>query len=231
MSTPFGSLCRTIAAQSTYFTTSLRTCQPHFATTHNFTRSFTTTAPRSFAPSTSYSVHIRRAPRTHDRGPASSEDTQTDFGKLNVLGDVPVPATSIDACLEDGFDLSNGARVAGAGVLLVGGEAFRWRPWVEESGGRRGLLNEKGAWEVDRRAWGVLGGLWPKPDLLIIGTGPTIVPISPATRKHINGLGIRVEVQDTRNAASQFNLLATERGVEQVAAALIPIGWTEAVKK
>jgi len=50
-------------------------------------------------------------------------------------------------------------------------------------------------------------------------------PISPATRKAINDLGIRVEVQDTRNAAAQFNLLATERGVGSVAAALVPIGW------
>lgn len=52
-----------------------------------------------------------------------------------------------------------------------------------------------------------------------------MVPISPTTRKHINDLGIRLEVSDTRNAAAQFNLLATERGVQQVAAALVPIGW------
>jgi len=64
-------------------------------------------------------------------------------------------------------------------------------------------------------------------DLLIIGTGPSTVPIAPTTRKHINDLGIRIEAQDTRNAAAQYNLLATERGVEQVAAALVPIGWKE----
>lgn len=52
-----------------------------------------------------------------------------------------------------------------------------------------------------------------------------MAPLSPETRKHINSLGIRVEVQDTRNAAAQFNLLATERGVTEVAAAMIPIGW------
>jgi hypothetical protein len=42
-------------------------------------------------------------------------------------------------------------------------------------------------------------------------------------------MGLRVEVLDTRNAASQFNLLATERGVSVIAAALIPIGWQEGV--
>lgn len=64
-------------------------------------------------------------------------------------------------------------------------------------------------------------------DLIILGLGPSTHPISPETRKHINSLGIRVDVQDTRNAAAQFNMLATERGVGNVAAALIPIGWKE----
>lgn len=64
-------------------------------------------------------------------------------------------------------------------------------------------------------------------DLLIIGTGPSVMPIAPAVRRHLNDLGVRLEIQDTRNAAAQFNLLATERGVGQVAAALIPIGWKE----
>ena len=64
-------------------------------------------------------------------------------------------------------------------------------------------------------------------DLLILGLGPNMLPISPQTRRYINSLGIRVDVQDTRNAAAQFNLLATERGVQEVAAAMVPIGWRE----
>jgi NADH dehydrogenase [ubiquinone] 1 alpha subcomplex assembly factor 3 len=54
-------------------------------------------------------------------------------------------------------------------------------------------------------------------------------PVSPETRRHITELGMRVEVLDTRNAAAQFNLLATERGVRDIAAALIPIGWKDGV--
>lgn len=64
-------------------------------------------------------------------------------------------------------------------------------------------------------------------DLLIIGVGATVRPISPETRRHINELGIRTEVLDTRNAAAQFNLLATERGLQDVAGALIPMGRKE----
>lgn len=186
------------------------------------------------------------APKSKDRGPASKEDTQTDFNALNVLSNTPAPTTAVDVCLDDGFALNSGLRVTGSGVLLIGGEAFKWKPWIKEGrkegtigsgavgddnkgvksvGGK--LQNAKGQWDVDRHAWGVLDLAWPKPDLLVLGTGRNILPLSPETRRHINELGVRIEILDTRNAAAQFNLLATERGVQQVAAALIPIGWRE----
>lgn len=62
-------------------------------------------------------------------------------------------------------------------------------------------------------------------DLIIIGTGATIRPLAPETRQAVQSLGLRIEVLDTRNAASQFNLLATERGPMEVCAALVPIGF------
>jgi NADH dehydrogenase [ubiquinone] 1 alpha subcomplex assembly factor 3 len=181
--------------------------------------------------------HIPPAPaKSKDRGPTSKEDTQTDFNAMNILSATPAPTTAVDACMVDGFALNSGLKVTGSGVLLVGGEAFRWRPWMQEgkqegaigtgnSGGK--ILNKRGQFDVDKGVWGVLDLVWPKPDLLILGTGRTIVPVSPETRSHLTEMGIRVEVQDTRNAAAQFNLLATERGVQQVVGALVPIGWRE----
>ena len=62
-----------------------------------------------------------------------------------------------------------------------------------------------------------------------MGLGPSMVPLGVLTRKFINGLGMRVDVLDTRNASALFNLLATERGVGNVAAALIPLGWREGI--
>lgn len=123
---------------------------------------------------------------------------------------------------------------------MVAGEAFGWVPWLAGSaenrafnirGGGKGLrlANEKGQFEVPDEAWGLLGLVWPKPDLLILGLGSSMLPLSLKTRQYINGLGIRIDVQDTRNAAAQFNLLATERGVGSVAAALVPLGWREGV--
>jgi NADH dehydrogenase [ubiquinone] 1 alpha subcomplex assembly factor 3 len=68
-------------------------------------------------------------------------------------------------------------------------------------------------------------------DLLVIGTGRATEALSPSTKKLLNGMGIRVEVADTRNAAAQYNLLAVERGTHEVAAALVPAGWKADVTK
>lgn len=193
-------------------------------------------------------------PQTRDRGPPSEETTQTDFAALDVLGSIPGPATAVDACLDDGFHLDNGVKITeGDGVLLVGGEAFAWRPWHSMTGdresARKQMVNEKGQFEVPEEVWGLLSVVWPRPgtfssrsycdsfvvmvqltfpfplDILILGLGASVFPLSPKTKKHINSLGMRVDVQDTRNASAQFNLLATERGATEVAAAMIPIGW------
>ncbi|KAJ5698880.1 hypothetical protein N7462_000885 [Penicillium macrosclerotiorum] len=172
-------------------------------------------------------------PTTHDRGPQSKEDTQTDFATLDVLGNTPVPTTAIDACLDSGFHLNSGLKITGGdGLLLVGGEAFAWRPWRagmaaegDERAAKMGMINAKGQFELDEQAWGLLSVVWPRPDMLILGLGGSMLPLSPETKRHINALGIRVDILDTRNAAAQFNLLATERGVSEIAAAMIPIGW------
>lgn len=147
---------------------------------------------------------------------------------MDVLRDFTAPATSIEMTMQEGFTLNNGQSVRdGSGLIMVGGDALKWRPWVAPNGVQGKLVNKKGQWEVDKAAWGALDLAWPKPDLLVVGTGKSVRPLSPRTRQDINDLGIRVEVQDTRNAAAQFNLLATERGVQQIAAALIPLGWKD----
>ena len=102
-------------------------------------------------------------PATKDRGPKSTEDTVTDFNSMDVLSATPAPTTAIDACLSDGFHFDNGLKISGgSGCLLVGGEAFSWRPW-DVVGRKKGLLNTKGQWDVDREAWGLLDLVWPKP--------------------------------------------------------------------
>ena len=102
-----------------------------------------------------------------DRGPKPTEDTVTDFNEMNVLSSAAAPTTSIDACLSDGFHFDSGLKIGGGnGCLLVGGEAFVWRPWD-----RRRLLNAQGQWDVKAEAWGILELVWPKPGM----TFPNIV--------------------------------------------------------
>lgn len=147
------------------------------STTTRPIRASSLTSPRpctTLRPASRRSLHTtapvlmqNKPPKTRDRGPKSDEDTQTDFGALDVLRNTAAPATSIDATTPDGFALNNQMRVSGCGLLLVGGEAFRWRPWVsgekEEVTGR--LKNVKGQWEVKEGAWGALELVWPKPGM------------------------------------------------------------------
>ncbi|KAJ5386752.1 hypothetical protein N7509_009293 [Penicillium cosmopolitanum] len=195
--------------------------------------------PSTFRNNSSVSRPSRLVSRSHtlkptspDRGPESEEDTQTDFDTLDVLANAAAPAAAIDATLDTGFDLSNGVRIRnGDALLLIGGEPFAWRPWkaikgvANDQAAKAAMVNAKGQFELPEEVWGLLSVVWPRPDMLILGLGDTAMPLSPETKRHINALGIRVEIQDTRNAAGQFNLLATERGVEEVAAAMIPTGW------
>ena len=119
---------------------------------------------RTLIISATHRAYSSNSPRSTDRGPASTESTQTDFGNMDVFSNSPAPTASIDACTGDGFHLDNGVKIAdGSGLLLVGGEAFRWRPW--EAGGKGRLVNGRGQWDVGDGAWGILGAVWPKPGM------------------------------------------------------------------
>ncbi len=122
-----------------------------------------TPSKRPFTASSSIREPPQNSPATTDRGPKSTEDTITDFGSMDVLSSTPAPTTAIDACLSDGFHLDNGLKISGgSGCLLVGGEAFAWRPW-EAGGNKQSLLNARGQWDVGKEGWGLLDLVWPKP--------------------------------------------------------------------
>lgn len=81
-----------------------------------------------------------------------------------MLGDAPVPSTSVDTCFEDGFALNSGVRIAdGNGALLAHGEAFAWRPW--EAVGKMEVVNKKGQFELPKEAFGLFDLIWPRPGM------------------------------------------------------------------
>lgn len=152
---------------------------------------------------------------------------------MDVFGGIATPATSVDACVPDGFHLDNGVKTeGGSGIILVGGEAFSWRPWELGSQGKTigSLLDtRKGIITFPKETLGLLELLHPKPDLLIIGTGGRLWMLNQETRKWISEvLGCRIDLMDTANAAAAYNLLAKERGIEGgagVGGIFLPVGW------
>ena len=192
------------------------------------------------------------APTTSDRGPKSEEKTQTDFATMDIYASAGIeePATSIDACTLDGFHLNNGVITEGnRGVMLLGGEGFVWAPWNLEGGSTRtGMTSGTAAPKAKGPATptspftpfltrtstlnfppatlSLLSLLFPKPDLLIFGTGARLHMLSKETRRYLSEeLGVKVDVMDTANAAAAYNLLVMERGVEGVGAVLVPRGF------
>lgn len=122
-----------------------------------------TIAKHGGAPAQRQLLHTTaQRPRRHagdDEG-ANGERPRTDFGALDVLGNTPVPSYSVDVCMSDGFQFNNGAKVAdGSGAIIVGGEAFAWRPW----GPDKRLVNAKGQWHVSDETLGLFDLIWPRP--------------------------------------------------------------------
>lgn len=58
-------------------------------------------------------------------------------------------------------------------------------------------------------------------ELLLLGCGPRLVPVAPALRQALKGIGVAVEPMDTGAACRTFNVLTAEE--RRVAAALIAV--------
>ena len=130
--------------------------------------------PRSHAskPTTTHQPASQPPPAAAQPPERRQEQPTNQLSSLNILGSVPPPTTAIEACLGDGFQLDNGVRIShGDGALLIGGEAFAWRPWETASSfpvsgnndKMKRLVNERGQFEVDALAWGLLSIVWPRP--------------------------------------------------------------------
>lgn len=92
---------------------------------------------------------------------------------------------------------------------------------VSLSKGIRGVL--AGAEEIERCDVNVPFShptLSPFPEVLVLGTGRTVLYPPASVRSHLNMMGIQVDVQSSYNAASTYNVLSEEG--RKVAIAVIP---------
>ncbi|CAN6566710.1 unnamed protein product [Malus baccata var. baccata] len=64
----------------------------------------------------------------------------------------------------------------------------------------------------------------PVPEILILGCGRYIEPVSPELQRFIRSTGMKLEAIDTKNAVSTYNILNEEGRI--VAAALLPYGMS-----
>ncbi|PCH40989.1 hypothetical protein WOLCODRAFT_162717 [Wolfiporia cocos MD-104 SS10] len=132
----------------------------------------------------------------------------SDGGLTNILEGGAAPAVQVKTITSEGIQLMDGLIIPSACIFLDG-KVFLWD--VPDT-----------QWEGwDRKHFQIFDVVVPKPEILLLGTGRKVSFFPPALRQHLNGLGMQVDVMDTWNACSTYNLL-TEEG-RTVAAALLPL--------
>ncbi|GAA5912040.1 hypothetical protein JCM6882_002014 [Rhodosporidiobolus microsporus] len=127
----------------------------------------------------------------------------------------PVSITSLTPSA--GFTFSDGL-VVPAPILIVDGAVFMWDVGHPFKGGDE-LGRTWDGWDEEKLK--VFEVLSPRPEILLVGTGTSTAFAPPSFKKYLNNLGIQVDILDSRNAASTYNLLSEEG--RRVAAALYPV--------
>ncbi|KAJ7129145.1 NADH dehydrogenase 1 alpha subcomplex assembly factor 3 [Mycena epipterygia] len=125
----------------------------------------------------------------------------------NILASDTPLAVQVSSVSENGILLEDGLLLPAACIFLDG-KVFLWD--VPESVTQWG-----------REHLAMFQAVVPKPEILILGTGVEMAHPPPSFRSYLTDLGIQVEVMNTRNACSTYNLLSEEG--RRVAAALAPL--------
>ncbi|OAX44843.1 DUF498-domain-containing protein [Rhizopogon vinicolor AM-OR11-026] len=137
--------------------------------------------------------------------PIRKTDRPTVFTNM-LAGDVP-PPVQVSSITSAGIQLADGLILPSACIFLDG-KVFLWdvptRLWD--------------GWT--REHWNVFELVVPKPEILVFGTGRRMELPPSSMRSYLKEMGIQLDIMDTRNACSTYNLLAEEG--RRVAAALLP---------
>ncbi|KAF9266166.1 DUF498-domain-containing protein [Marasmius fiardii PR-910] len=127
---------------------------------------------------------------------------------VNILeGDVP-PPVQVESITKNGIKLTDGLFIPSSCIFLEG-KVYLWDVPTSFWDG----------WEKDH--FEVFELVVPRPEILLLGTGKTVIQPPTFVREYLNKLGINLDVMDTRNACSTYNLLSEEG--RRVSAALLPL--------
>ncbi|KAK9454475.1 hypothetical protein V1511DRAFT_460408 [Dipodascopsis uninucleata] len=140
---------------------------------------------------------------------------------FDLLQDLPRPPLSIDNVVPDGFLLSDNTtfdcKNGTVACAIIGAFSFEW-DFLRYCTGL-----EDGVVDIDlENGLSLLQLIYPRPELLLIGLGGKSRILNEKTKNGLMGMGYKIEVTDTINAASNFELLATERP-NQIIAILLPM--------
>ncbi|XP_058085869.1 uncharacterized protein LOC131233239 [Magnolia sinica] len=128
------------------------------------------------------------------------------YDQINLIDSVPEDQLRFQGYLDTGFTV-NGVDYEGS-LLIIDKLLLSWSP--------------KRFSEVAPDSLSMFQLLRPAPEILILGCGRYIEQVDPELRRFIRSTGMKLEVLDSRNAASTFNIL-NEEG-RMVAAAMLPYG-------
>lgn len=104
------------------------------------------------------------------------------------------------------------------GCLLLNNQIF-------ELNTKNCTLDKDVVLHLDPKIVELFKAVYPKPELLVLGVGKKSRMVAPETREALNKLGIGLETSDTRYSALNYDLLATERTPQRVAAVILPPNW------
>ncbi|KAH6812236.1 NADH dehydrogenase ubiquinone 1 alpha subcomplex assembly factor-like protein [Perilla frutescens var. frutescens] len=130
------------------------------------------------------------------------------YDQINIIDNVPEDQLRFQGFDDMGFKV-NGVKYEGS-ILCVGNLLMSWTP--------------KKFSDITAESLTIFKTMRPIPEILIIGCGRYIQPVNPELRSFIRSIGMKLEVVDSRNAASTYNILNEEGRI--IAAALIPHGAT-----
>ncbi|EIM20615.1 DUF498-domain-containing protein [Wallemia mellicola] len=133
----------------------------------------------------------------------------------SVLSDTN--ALQIQSVGKSGVTFSDG-KICKGPVMIIDNKVFLWKvpsPTAPFNWGDA----------IPKDAFKVFETLTPRPEILLLGTGKHMLPPPPSFNKYLNSLGIQVDVIDTKNACSTYNILVEED--RNVAAAIFPVDGYE----
>ncbi|KAK4795206.1 hypothetical protein SAY86_013200 [Trapa natans] len=128
------------------------------------------------------------------------------YDQINLIDNVPDDQLRFQRYTDTGFRV-NGVEYEGS-LLCYGNFLMSWTP--------------KKFSDITSDSLSIFRTMRPVPEILILGCGRHIEPVDPELRHFICSTGMKLEVLDSRNAASTYNIL-NEEG-RMVAAALLPYG-------